>query len=309
MGVKVCPILLGLPYVQLAAWERLCALEFRPCNPNPESGPIKDCADTWNQIYCSHDGPFSMQYVRGDKIQFQTKFRDYYNPDEENPADGWNIFVIARLVTVDGVISEDVADFCSKYFVGWNGVESIQSIEIDTSLPIFDEVECFHVEFESRYLDGETIIIDSTACTEEWCNCFNCKPWPLLESQIKGYDGHGYWHGDMQSLQGVYFTFSPKYRFPLELVQVGAGVSRILTPGGVQHFDSKLIYRVGTLEYVPPYVLNMLILGFITGKTIIFAGEIYETADTEISRSNTGSEMMIFKFELYNYGKKQKRNC
>jgi hypothetical protein len=158
-------------------------------------------------------------------------------------------------------------------------------------------------------MDGEVVVIDSTACSEEWCNCFQCKPWPLLEAQIKGYDGHGYWHGDVTSFEGTFFPFKPKYRFPLELVQIGGGISRIVTPGGVQDFDSRIIYRVGTYEYVPPFVLNMLILGFISGKELIFAGEVYETADTEVQRTNTGSEMMTFKFELYRYGKKTKRDC
>jgi hypothetical protein len=323
MSVKICPFVPpfpGLPQIQIAAWDKICLPVPVVCDPNPDSGPIRDCEDTWNNAHCVQDENYSMAYLHGDLIQFQTKFRDFWNTDPENPDDGWNLFVKAKLISNDdgSLLSDDVALFASRYYVAWNGVESIQVLEVDTSLPIFDDVICWHIEFESYRIEtvgeGEeevsTTIIDSTACTEDWCDCGDCEAQPLLTSNITGYDGHGYWHGDVSSWVGnEIFIFQPSYRFPLEIVQIGGQMTKETTRTQTLSFEGAAVFHVGTFIPVPPYVLNMLVFGFLSGRLLTFAGETYSTEDVSIRRTNKRSEMQVFTFELLQYVQQEKREC
>ena len=323
MAVKICPLIPAYPSwpaIHVAAWDKICLPELVVCDTNPQDGPIRDCEDTWNNSHCAHDENFFMRYEYGDLIQFQTKFRDFWNPDPELPVEGWNIFVKAKLISNDTgeTLSEDVADFCSRYFVGWNGEGSIQVLEVDTSLPIFDDVVCWHLEFESyreqTIGEGEeaedVTVIDSSACSEDWCNCGDCDPWPLLQSNIDGYDGHGYWHGEMASWIGnEIFLFNPAYRFPLEIVQVGTQITKEVTDTSTLDFEAGQVFHVGTIIPVPPYVINILTFGFLVGRILTFAGEQYSVDDVSPRRSNKRSEMLVFNFEIYKYVKRSKKGC
>lgn len=323
MGVHICPFVPpepGLPAIQLAAWEKICIPTPEICDPNPDDGPIRDCEDTWNNSHCVTDSDFFMKYAHGDKLQFQTKFRDFWNTDPENPDDGWDIFVKAKLISNDtgATLSEEVADFCSRYYVAWNGTESIQVLEVDTSLPIFDDVICWHLEFESYRVEtvgeGEEAeditVIDSSACSEDWCDCQECELQPVLKSNMTGYDGHGYWHGEVDSWVGnQVFVFNPAYRFPLEIVQIGTQMTKETTNTNTISFEGAQVYHIGTTEPVPPYVLNMLTFGFLTSRILTFAGEDYSTEDVSIRRTNKRSEMQVFTFELLKYARQQKREC
>lgn len=321
MGVHVCPIIPIFTANQDLAWEKICVPEAIVCDPNPENGPIRDCEDTWNNSHCVTDENFFMRYESGDLIQFQTKFRDEWNDDPDAPVDGWNTFIKAKLISNDtgATLSEDVADFASRYYVAWNGKESFQVIEIDTSLPIFDDVICWHLEFETYRIetinegeeDEEDItIIDSTACSEDWCDCGDCDEWPLLESLITGYDGHGYWHGEAEAYVGTgYFVFKPAYRFPFEIVQVGSQISSIVTNTTTLDFEAAAVFTAGTIMPVPPYVLNMLTFGFLTGRLLNFAGKTYSREDISIRRTNKRSEMLVFTFDLLKYERQAKKDC
>jgi hypothetical protein len=317
MGIIICePTPVEFAHQQLA-WIKVCIPDGVICDPNPKDGILNDCENTWNQIYCKTDRPFSMQYRRGDLIQFQTKFRDFWNDEAEQPDQGWNDFAIARLYNDENnqLLSDNVNDFASRFYVGWNGKESIQVIEIDTNKEIFDDVDCWHIEFESRYVvvdaeENETVIIDGTLCTEQFCDCGDCETWPTFEATHKSYDGHGYWHGNVSSWVGnSFFLFNPIYRFPVEVVQTGTRTRRIISPTDTVDFDTALIYTGGTIMLVPPFVLNMLSLGYLTAKNIIVNGVNYDTEDSEITRRNTGSEMQMFNFNLFKNGSKDQINC
>lgn len=317
MGVKVCPVIPLFTAHQQQAWAKFCLPGRIICDTNPQDGPIRKCEDTWNNIYCQTDEPFFMQFKRGDLIRFQTKFRDQWNPDPENPADGWDVFVRAKLYNNDTgqLISDEVNDFASRWVVGWNGKESIQIIEIDTTKPAFDNVTCWHIEFETYRVEtdeeeNETTIIDSTACTEDFCDCGECEDWPLLEAIVTGYDGHGYWHGALTGWTGTgNFTYSPAFRFPLEIVQTGNRNTRTVSERFDLDFQASKVFGVSTFTPVPPYVSNMLALGFLIGARLIFDSNMYDLEDTAYSRQITRTQMLTFTFEIYQHGKKQQREC
>lgn len=307
--IKVCPI--GTVGDHNTAWINVCLPEFANCDPNPDDGLITDCEKTWNSRRCRTDYDFFMHYVKGDLIQFQVIFRDAYNTDKENPEYGWNDWLMARLYNDDTgqMLSDDVEDFCSREYTGWNGKESIGVLEVDTGAAIFDDVNCWHIEFESRYVEEDVVYIQSTACTEPFCACATCDHYPLVGSNMNNYDGLGYWHGAFEKVVGDYFPFNPYYRLPIEIVQVGTGITKIVNDRETLDFDRRLVYRVGTTKLVPPYILNVVTLGFLSALNIIIDGEYYEADSLEVQRTNEGSEMMWFNFDVYKNERQKRNDC
>jgi hypothetical protein len=323
MGVHVCDLSLfnWSDAHQEAAWEKFCIPGRTVCDPNPDDGVITKCDQRWNENFCQNDREYTMAFRRGDKLHFQTKFRDFWNPDPEVPSGGYNDWIIVRLIKngTNETLSEDVADFASRYWVGWNGQESIQVLEVDTQLPIFDDVECWHLEFESRRIETkgeeeeetEIIVIDSEACSEDFCDCDTCDVQPLFRAiHGQGYDGHGYYYGPVTNFVGnAFFLYNPAWRFPMEYLQIGGRVTRETSPTAVVDHDVSEVWHVGTITAVPPFVFNMVLKGILTALQVKINGKRFQIADRSITRTNNKSEMLTFTFEIYRNGKKQKTDC
>lgn len=244
-----------------------------------------------------------MPYHPGDLIQFQTRFRDAWNADPESPTDGWNEFIIARLVNsaTGEILSEDVTEFASRYLVGWERRGSYQLLEVDTALPIFSGVDCWHLEYEARRLNGENdVTIISTGCTEEFCSIQNCDDYPLVQPIYNRFDGYGYWYGSPDAYVGSEeFKFQPEYRFPIDVIQTGGEIETQKSGDNLTAIRTSEVHIVETTERVPPYVFNLWLKMILPAISIDIDGIRYKYRGSGISRGNSGSEMFVFSLNLY----------
>lgn len=315
MGSYLSPVITPC-LTQVAQYRDYCVPGLEPCDPNPTDGIIQDCEDTWNRNFCRKDQCWSMPYQSGDKIQMQTRFRDLYNDDPAAPLAGWDdAFVVSLVDSATGeILSSLIADFASRYYVGWDGRGAYQVLEIDTSLPIFEGVTCWHLEFKAmqEITEGESTITvtHDSACSEDFCEIQDCDQYLRVEPIYSRRDGFGYWYGMPKAYHGSEpFAFNPVYRFPIDVVQVGGDLEKTIAGRNTVTAKTSRRYVCEMTELVPPYVFNQWLRMILPAPQIKIESETYTYPGGSVSRENRGSEMFIFSVTLYQDATQEETNC
>lgn len=303
MGVNICP---QIPvYFQDGFWYKVCLPEIVNCDPNPYDGLIGDCENNWNNTLCQSDLCFSMPVFRGDKIQLQTIWRKPV--DEETEFADW---VQVKLYNNNGdLISDDLTDFLSKYGGFTSPRGDYQLYEIDTSLPAFDGVDCWHIEI-TTFVEGEGgRLIKNFACSQDFCFIADCDSYPMFKPEIKAFDGFGYYYGEPVTWTDNNFKFQPQYRIHGEVLLKGAESQKIVTGDSVSLLSVREVYHVDVLDWVAPYFLKLLVKTILAGKYVYVDGEKFETSDQTITRTNKGSRNLSISFNLYKNAEAKENVC
>lgn len=305
MPVHVCSV--APTYYQTLAWEKYCLPEFQVCDPNPEDGLVKPCEETWNAILCPEDLCYSMPVLRGDLVHFQTRYRDNWN--DEDLTDGIGTWIRVRLVSNGETVSDVESDFMSRYMVGREKRGDYQLYEVDTSLPLFDDLNCWHLEFTVYDQTESELAIVNTGCTEEFCFITDCDQYMTFEPLIQKYDGFGYYYGDPINWVGDNFNFNPVYRLRSAIHLKGIENQKVITGESVSLLNVREVYHVDILDWVAPYVLILLGKMLLAPKYTKIDGIKYETENQTITRRNKGNRNLSIIFNVYKNGETTSTDC
>lgn len=116
------------------------------CNDSPD----------WGCPECLNDWPYLRPVTDTDKIYYQFKFLDNFNPDPTNPQWGWwddngPAWLYLEIYLSDGtILTPKISEICSEWMVGYYNGQSYQNVVIDMNLvkelPITD---CFAFRVKS----------------------------------------------------------------------------------------------------------------------------------------------------------------
>lgn len=302
MGVHICP---QVPvYIQEGFWYKVCLPDIVNCDPNPYDGLIGDCENNWNNTLCQQDLCFSMPVARGDKLQFQTTWKKKVDPDDV--FDSW---IKVKLYSNGELVSDVPGDFLSRYGGFTSPKGDYQVYEIDTSLPAFEEVNCFHLEIQTFTGSDGGDIIENYGCTQDFCFIQDCDEYPLFKPEIKAFDGFGYYYGDPVTYTDQNFKFAPEYRIHGQVLLKGAESQKVVTGDSVSLLSVREVYHVDVLDWTAPYFLKLLVKTILAGKYVYVDGEKFETSDQTITRTNKGSRNLAISFNLYKNVEAKEINC
>lgn len=195
------------------------------CTETDTDGFLQDCNKRYCDVRCDYETEGTIPFVIGDKIMFQTQFRDKANTDIKAPTLGWGDWIYVEIY--DGETGEmlpvDInSDFYSRYYVCHNGRNSYQVIEVDTGA---DEFPCsFYLKFIS--FDGtglEATQVDER-CTHIFKQVDGCMETHLLQGVYSQFDCLGNYYGtpdceDAQQTGAVVFPYENTTRIESKLVK------------------------------------------------------------------------------------------
>lgn len=287
----------------LDAHSHVIQLEPIDCTPTCLNGVLSDCADLWNCADQSIGNNYFNPFISGDKFQFQLKFLDRFNADQENPVTGWTAgglgFVTAELLNPDGtVVSDDHTTFASRYLVGWSGSESYQLIEIDFDLLTtnYPALECFSFKFVAY--DSSNTEVDSVCSEhfEEFTN--NCKDTILIKSITSG-DCCGNYYGDPEvSVGNAVFKYDNEWRYHASIRRINTEFEKASFGTKRTKVELDKIFLFQLKRPIPPYLFNYLTEIHLAGERVFIGGEEY-FIDQFSFDNESERKMFIGRVELY----------
>lgn len=141
------------------------------CFPFTPNGLLVECGNEWNcNPKCVGDQIFFYEPHRTDVLQLQTQF---YDSGRENPIGGTTVDICA----LDGTIIGQITDIAEEF-----DTYSCQTITIDFSLSVFDDLECFSFKINPPNA------IEDSICTQQMRFTNNCNNSILIESKYDGTD-------------------------------------------------------------------------------------------------------------------------
>lgn len=174
-----------------------CTFRVVDCEATSTKGVFTGVGDIWNNNLCQTDFCYNMAVPAGSKFMLQTQFVDFYHPDPLSPTDGWGTWINIEMYGADDVlISNVIANIASRWGVGVIGGNSIQTIEIDTSLSAFSGVSNFY--FKIQTLDDTLAVVDEVV-TQHFAFLEPCEQYVKLTSRYPGFDCLNNWYGEFDA--------------------------------------------------------------------------------------------------------------
>ena len=243
----------------------VCVPPKRICNVMTHDGLLTTCDNVWNcSPFCNNDNKYYVPYCKGDKIMLQTQFLDNVSADRtcpsSNPAS-------AVLCLPDGTTS---TAFTSRQTAGWGTCGySFQTFEIDTSLPIFDDIGCWNVKITSGDQECCSQIFREKKCKEDTV---------LIEGTYDESDCFNIWYGGSECFVGDSFEFSNKIRLCATLKPYGPESEYQYLGNFKTNVQSKKYFllqlNANENAALPPFMMCVL-QSIFDGKEVFVNGEKY----------------------------------
>lgn len=199
---------------------------------------------------------YYIPFISGDEIHIQTQFLDQYNPDVENPVDGFGTWIIAEVMASTGIVIGTYSTYGAG-FVGWSGDKSYQVLKLDTSIEEFPV--CFQIRYKV-YKAGDPDVLLGTYTTQ-WFGVVKDPQAHTLEIEgiYTSYDCTGQYYGESESSTGdIPFLYSNKLRFYGIIKTIEPLIEKTISSGRVistKVTDRKLI----DFEYpLPSFMVKYL---------------------------------------------------
>jgi hypothetical protein len=194
------------------------------CQDTDDEGLLQSCTQPYCVIRCIDDPTGEIPYIRGDKIMFQTQFRDLFNADPENPQAGWGEWVFMHIIdaATGNEYQYGMEDF--RKYVCHNGQNSFQVIEIDTGVEVFPCV--WYAVFYAYKLDEtdpenpQLVEVDCRQ-THNFKEADDCMETHTIEGLYARFDCKGNYYGQTcDNFYGdEYFQYSNKTRIEGSIVK------------------------------------------------------------------------------------------
>lgn len=276
---------------------RDCTIKRVDCTPTPTETILHD-GEFWNCNLCQTDSPYFLPWVEDMKFMVQTLFSDNVNPDPENPVDGWGTVVKAELYDAsdDSLVSGTITDFASRYLVGWDGTQTYQLIEIDTSKAAFDDLTCFYVKLSE--LDSEAATVRSLS-TQVFSRLAACSEAVKVEGRYNTYDCFGFYYGAPVAYVGTgIFAYSNALYFEAEIVPGADNFTKTAFSGRVVAAEVVRADTLALTRALPPWAKTTLIRQILAAPKVYVNSEYYELENFTPENKLSGTRMFLFDVPL-----------
>lgn len=209
-----------------------CLPKREICFPFTPNGLLVECGKEWNcNLKCAGDIECYYMPHRTDVLQIQTQF---FDSGRENPIGGTVVELCDLQGNPIGNIT-DIQDDFDEY--------SCQTITIDFSLPIFDDLECFSFKI---YPPNE---VEEPVCTQQMKFTEDCSNSILIESKYEGIDCGGNKYGN---------GYSNKIRIPFTLKYFGVQSTATIFNDELDTTNIRNFYRLIAEKKIPPFMMWLL---------------------------------------------------
>lgn len=276
-------------------------------------GWMGNTEDAYNCNLCGADTYFCRPYEQGDKIQLQTQMADTLNALPLEPVYGWAdgivvtpAFRVQLFDMNDVLISSDVQDFCSRYFVGvaFGQNKTVQGLEIDTALVLALGLECFYLRVNSFTDLGAGIVENNVIYSEPFC-VTTCDDYVLsVKGEWDGFDCCGNWHGEIQPAVGDAFVFNNTYKYYAHLAETGSNVTKVYFVDKVTETDVISLYEIQLDRPIAPFMKSIFVNSHYAAKRLYVNGVEYKANGSVSNRLGRESKMWLFDAEIYKECKK-----
>lgn len=284
------------------------------CVPmNLSCGWLGNTEDAYNCNLCGSDIYFCRPYEAGDKIQLQTQMADTLNALPLEPVYGWADGVVAtpafqaQLYDMnDNLISSDVQDFCSRYFVGvaFGQEKTIQGLELDTTLIAALGVDCFYLRVNSFVDFGAGLVENNVIYSEPFC-VTSCNDKVLaIKGEWDGFDCCGNWHGEIQPAVGDAFEFDNTYKYYATLAESGTNVTKTYFVNNVTETNVVSLYEIQLDRPIAPFYKSIFANSHYAAKRLFVNGEEFKANSNISNRLGRETKMWLFDAEIYRECKK-----
>lgn len=268
---------------------KFCLPAMRFCAGDREvGGLITEVGTAWCDL-CPGDEKFMIPYLPGDVIHLQTRFFDSYNPDRQEPTNGFGTFI--RAFATDGTTPTEI----TTGMVAWGCDGSFQVLEIDTAtIPI----DCWAIEFRIFNQDGT---VRRTLQSEQFraISQADCAKTILVEGVGSGgVDCFGYCYDKPDAYHGPLIQYSNKLRIPATVFRTGGAIEK--TTKTDKRFSSTTTeaYRFLLGRKVPPYLFEIITKQWLSAPAVFFDDQEFELQAANIDNDVTRGRMFFFGVDL-----------
>ena len=264
---------------------KTCLPIKRFCNMNVCEGLLSSdpCPD------CPGEKIYQAPYHRGDKQQIQLKYYDTWSTDRECPTTfGLEVTLCDHL---GNEVSTNLDDFLSDYVSGWTGQYSYQTICIDTSLPIFDNLKCWSLRFSNGVEQQDCSSIFFT----EVDDCID-----LIEiSSTSSRDCFNNYYGLSECFGGTSnFEFKNTIRFKGDITYNGGDGELGKFGSSTSSVETRKYYLL-TVGQGLSSNMDCLLQSILTGNNIQINGRTYDIDQINRSIPNEGNRLFSNSYEVY----------
>lgn len=275
---------------------KACLPEIKNCQRTCTDFLVTDEEGLWNCDICQNECLYNHPYELGDKIMVQFQLQDFYNADEMNPTNGWGTFLRGELCDKDGnVVSTSFSDYGSRWLVGWDGTNSYQLLEIDTTLinAVIPD-GCFSLKITSY---DNTNTFRDVYFTQHFEKHLDCDELVEIEGIYDTYDCCNNYYGDPVSFlsnDGNPFNYTNKVKFRATFFDAPGDsfVKDVFSSRKRSGGTYTTAYSLQLHDFVPPYVKNTL------QKQLLFAPRVFidgvEYFIDDFQQSNDASKGRMF---------------
>ena len=274
--------------------QTVCLPAREDCDGTPVDSLLTECNLRWNCVLCETDDEYFIPYKRGEKIQFQTLLADLVSSNRNNPTE--TDWLTVELYNQNGLLSDDMSVFLSRWLFGWNGTNNYQIFEVDTST--FSS-SCWYIKIVTE--DGREL------CSQEFKELGSCPEETVLIRGIhEDFDCNGFYYGDPVNAtgQGAPFVYDNTIRIHSGLQPIPGTISK-------DKFGQKIVgatireqWRLVLTKPIPPFLERLLLKTYLSAQVTRITPEVGPRKDLEILQSSPRdridySNMMLFNVDLF----------
>lgn len=276
-----------------------CVLRVVDCDKTDGTLLLADCNQLWNCNRCQTDPEYWMPWVEGMTFMLQTHFVNTAQVDPETPTAGWGDYVKAELLDLEfNVIEGSYLNLASRYLVGWTGEASYQVIEIDTSLPAFDSIDCFIIRLSALDSEGATY---KTLCTHHFRKLGPCEEALRLEGVYGLYDCYENFYGTPEEdayMGNERFQYSNALYYKASIRTYQDSFEKTLVNNRVVSVSQTYSYRLAFHDFLAPYASRIITRQILPAPTVAVGGEIYTINSFSLDNQVEGRNYFFYTVDL-----------
>lgn len=272
------------------------------CIPNKEQcgndgGLIVPCGEEYQCSDCCGELNLDwyLPFLDTDTIQIQSRIHDFYNADRENPLAGFGSWIDAVIVDLNTNTESDISNYVTANgaFVGWNGRNSYQIIELDGSLL----PNCWKLIY--RVYNDESPQDELQELCSQHFKKGSCNGTLLIQGLRKGFDSEGnYYDLPLASFGDTPYFYNNQIRLEGYIKDAVPEKTTTQRQGRNIVKTIKYVSQVHLLA-VPMFVIAYLENQILSAKNIKIDGKVY-TAETGTSEAVESTCLFNYTFNLIN---------
>lgn len=254
---------------------KYCIPKKYKCFDDPD-GLLTECGKEYNCSECCDgvDMKFYLPFKTSDIIQIQSQIFDFYNADREVPLAGFGEWIEAVIVDLSNGTEQDISNYlgANGAFVGWNGKNSYQIVELDGALL----PDCWQIKYRVYSNDSPQDEVQEL-CSQHFKNdAALCVDSILIQGIRTGFDAAGnYYDLPTASFGDPAYEYNNQIRIQAHIKTEVPEKTTYIRQG--RTLTRSIKYRQAVNLYaVPMFVIKYLEDQILGAKNVKIDGKIYQ---------------------------------